>query len=302
MAAWARRGLMGLGVFFAGLAALRNGRARQAGIMREAELRLLSGLREPAHRVFHAELLNGLPPPVSVYLARALPEGRPLLRVARYRQRGELRIEPGSARWMPFDAWQVSTPWAPGFLWHASVGLAGPVALQLSDAYMYGQGSGRLTLQSAFPLQERGACPEMNSGALQRYLAEAVWYPAGLLPLAGVRWEALDARRALATIEDRGTAVSLEFRFNEDGDIAVVYSPARWRSTREGFVSQPWEGRFGDWHTVAGMRIPLYAEVGWYEGDVWQCVWKGGIRDIAYELFPDAKQGKETDVCDQSER
>lgn len=293
MAAWARWSLTDAGMFFAGLvAALRNGRAQQARAIADAEQRLLAGLHEPQRRVFAREMLDGLPAPVATYLARALPEGKPVLRVARFRQHGELRTAPDSARWMPFDAWQLSTPWTPGFLWQARVGVAGPIALHVCDAYMLGEGSGRLSVQSAFPLQEQGPCPEMNSSALLRYLAEAAWYPAGLLPIAGVTWQAIDPRRAQATLEDRGTKVALEFRFNDDGDIAAVYSPSRWRSTREGFVSQPWEGRFADWHAVAGMRIPLRAEVGWYEGDVWQCVWKGGIRDIAYEVFPEAQSRK----------
>ncbi|GIZ51715.1 DUF6544 family protein [Noviherbaspirillum aridicola] len=294
MAAWANWRLAGAGLFFAGLAAaMRSGGAQQARMAKEAERRLLDGLRQPARTVFTPALLDGLPPPAARYLARALPAGRPLPRVARFRQHGRLRIAPDSPRWLPFEAWQVSTPWAPGFLWHARMALAGPLGLQISDAYMQGEGTGRLALQAAFQLQERGPCPEMNSAALQRYLAEAAWYPAGLLPEAGVRWQALDAHRALATLEDRGTVVALEFRFNDDGDIASVYAPARWRSTREGFVSQAWEGRFGNWQQVAGLRIPLQAEAGWYDDDAWHCVWQGGIRDIAYELFPGDQSRKE---------
>lgn len=293
MAAWARWSLSGAGVFIAGLAAaLRNGGARQAQAVGQAQARLLSGLPEPSATVFSPALLEGLPAPVARYLARALPHGQPMPRVARFRQRGELRTEPRSARWMPFDAWQTSTLWRPGFLWQARIALAGPLALQVTDAYVSGEGSGSLSLQSAVTLDEKGPGAEMNSAALQRYLAEAPWYPAALLPMAGVRWQAIDAQRAMATLTDHGTSVSLEFRFTDDGDIASVYSAARSRSTREGFVTQAWEGRFSGWQPVAGLRVPLHAEVGWYEGDAWQCVWKGGIRDIAYEMFPPIQSRK----------
>src|SRR5688572_7450692 len=52
----------------------------------------------------------------------------------------------------------------------------------MSDRCEYG--SGHVGLLSAFAVSAAAATPEMNSGSLHRYLAEAVWYPTALLVLS----------------------------------------------------------------------------------------------------------------------
>lgn len=49
----------------------------------------------------------------------------------------------------------------------------------------------------------------LSRGALQRYLAEAVWFPTALLPREGLKWTAVDDSTALATLTDSGITVSL---------------------------------------------------------------------------------------------
>jgi hypothetical protein len=71
---------------------------------------------------------------------------------------------------------------------------------------------------------------EMNSGSLHRYLAEAVWYPSALLPGPRQQWTPVDATRALATLTNDRTSVSLEFRFAESGD-------DEWRAVWKGMVT-----------------------------------------------------------------
>ncbi|WP_425532220.1 DUF6920 family protein [Aromatoleum anaerobium] len=48
-----------------------------------------------------------------------------------------------------------------------------------------GVGSGQAQLLSAVTVASDRDKPELNSGSLHRYLAEAVWYPTALLPSAG---------------------------------------------------------------------------------------------------------------------
>ena len=51
---------------------------------------------------------------------------------------------------------------------------------------------------------------------------------ARLLPSAALRWSAIDENTALATVTDNGVTVSLEFRFDDAGEVAGIYTPARW--------------------------------------------------------------------------
>ena len=145
---------------------------------------------------------------------------------------------------------------------------------------------GRVSLSSAFAVAEESGAPELNSGALHRYLAEAVWYPTALLPQSGVVWTPITDRSALATLTDRGTTVSLEFRFDESGEVTGIYSPGRFGRFDGGYKRVPWEGHFRRYEVRARMRVPTHAEVGWYETGAWQAVWKGDPVDVRYELGP----------------
>lgn len=59
-----------------------------------------------------------------------------------------------------------------------------------------GRGFGQVALFPAIPIASAGENPEMNSGALHRFLAEAVWYPSALFPSPALSWSPVDELRA----------------------------------------------------------------------------------------------------------
>lgn len=124
-----------------------------------------------------------------------------------------------------------------------------------------GSGSGHVSLVSAIPLASDSGSMELNSGALHRYLAESVWYPTALLPSKALHWSHTDGNRALATLSDAGQTVSLEFRFNEAGEVSGVYSPGRWQKVKGNFRQTPWEGRFRSYREVDGRWCLLLAKL-----------------------------------------
>ena len=119
--------------------------------------------------------------------------------------------------------------------------------------------------------------PELNSGALYRYLAEAVWHPTSLLPESGVKWEPIDETKAIAHLSNRGITISLEFRFNHIGEIIGIYTKDRYGKFGNKYIKYPWEGKFGNYQEVNGIRIPIYGEVGWHLPGGWWLFWKGKI-------------------------
>jgi hypothetical protein len=135
----------------------------------------------------------------------------------RLRQIGTLRTNVRRERWMAFEAEHIVAPRSTGFVWNARVAVAPLLHVRVGDALVAGRGSGQVSLLSAFTVAADAGTPEMNSGSLHRYLAEAVWYPTALLPSAKLRWSAVDNRRALATLTEDGVTVSLEFRFADTG-------------------------------------------------------------------------------------
>jgi hypothetical protein len=249
---------------------------RQASALAHQRRKLI----ELAAAVRHGEVteFDALPLPVSRYLRWCMDDWRPL-RLLRIRQRGTLRTDVHSERWMPFTAEQLIAPAASAFLWDAHVKMGPLLHVRVRDAFIEGRGSGHASLLSAFPMSSAAGTPEMNAGALHRFLAEAVWYPTALLPGPDLRWRPVDDHRAVAEITVRDVTVSLEFRFADSGEVTGIYTPARWGSFSEGFAQRGWEGHFREYRTLAGVRVPTEADVGWYDEGEWRCVWKGRITE-----------------------
>ena len=140
--------------------------------------------------------------------------------------------------------------------------------------------------------------PEMNSGSLHRYLAEAVWYPTALLPSVKLHWAGIDAKRALATLTDHGVSVSLEFRFADTGEVSGIYTPARWGKFSEGYRQVPWEGHFQDYRERDGILVPTAGEVGWCVDKEWEPVWKGRITAFRLRTQDDESTGNSRSTAD----
>lgn len=260
------------------------GRSREKARTAQLRDRLLRvALQSPSRRVRHGAL-GTLPDPVVRYFCYALADGQPIVRAARFRQRGTLRTGIESDRWLEFTAEHLIVPPAVAFVWDARVRLSAGIHLRVLDSYGDDGGRGRVSLLSALPLAAAAGEPELGAAALQRYLAEAVWCPTALLPEAGVVWSAVDDRSALATLRDRNHTVSVEFRFDEAGEITSVYSPSRYRLVHGQFHPTPWEGRFSHYEKRFGMSVPTYGEVGWHDrDDRLHLVWKGRIVDADYD-------------------
>ena len=213
----------------------------------------------PAATVTDDDLAD-LPDPVRRYLESVLGTDRRRVRTARLEQRGRLRVGEGPADWVPFEATQHVAVDPPGFLWDATVAFRPFLPARVVDAYEDGAGTLSARLLSTVPVAAAGPSPEVDEGELQRYLAEAVWYPTALVG-EGVSWEAIDDRSARATIEDRGNATSLEFRFDDRGLVESVHAEARYR--QEADDDAPWTGHFAEYEERNGLVVPTAAEVAW---------------------------------------
>jgi hypothetical protein len=229
-----------------------------------------------AHPPSSGDELDSLPEPVARYLRwSGATSQRPGL--VRLRQTGTLRLAVTSTRWMSFNAEHLASPGAPGFVWNARVAVAPLVHVRVRDAFVEGEGSGHVALLSAATVGTEAGTPEMNSGSLHRFLAEAVWYPSALLPGPMLRWSALDAGRALATLTVQGVSVVLEFRFAETGEVTGIFTPTRWGRFDGRHEQWPWEGHFRNYRQRDGLQVPFEGEVGWYDDGEWHVVWKGTI-------------------------
>lgn len=229
--------------------------------------------------------LNKLPQPVERYLKHVLTDGQSLISIVKTKQTGKLRTKTASRKWYGFTAKYVATPLAPGFVWGAKVNIFPKIWLRVLDAYISGTGTSKVDLLSVIPLAADSNAKELNSGALYRYLAEAVWYPTALLPGFGVEWAAIDNHSALATLTNSGITVSLEFRFNDANEVIGIYTASRYQRSNNEYYATAWEGHFSNYKEESGMRVPGYGEVGWYSAGEWQSVWQANITDIKFNFY-----------------
>ena len=196
MALWAKLTLLGIGAFVSGfaLALWRGSRSRQHALSQLSES-LVRAFSPLGAAQVNLNELRDLPEPVSRYFTRVLQQEQPIIQLVRFTQVGTLRTDIKGERWLKFEASQLVVPPVIGFLWDARVAIAPLLHVRVRDALIAGLGSGQVSFLSAFTVAAAGGRLEMNSGALHRYLAEAVWYPTALLPSANLRWSAIGRRQ-----------------------------------------------------------------------------------------------------------
>lgn len=218
------------------------------------------------------------------YLRIALTAGQPLVSKVRLTQSGCTNLSASGVRWKAFTAEQQVSTRRPGFLWSARIALFEGLGVQLHHGYVDGAGLLHAAVPGLFDMASLQGGDELARGELMRFLAEAPWYLTALLPGQGVRWAAVDGRQADATLADGAVSVTLRFRFGDAGLVDSVRSEARGRMVGRRMVMAPWEGRWKDWTSRDGMRVPLTGEAAWLPLDGRQIYWRGRLGKLRYRF------------------
>jgi hypothetical protein len=230
------------------------------------------------------DALDALPAPVQRYFRTVLQQGMPMVASVRMQHRGMFNMGGQAARWKPFQSDQLVVTRRPGFDWNARIAMMPGLPVHVHDAYAAGEGVLHAALLGLVPLADMRGDPGIAQGELMRFLAEAAWYPTALLPGQGVRWEAVDADQARATLADGPVSVTLQFRFNADGLIDTVRAEARGRTVGKRIVPTPWQGRFWNYQRRSGMLVPLEGEVSWLTAEGALPYWRGSITAVEYQV------------------
>jgi hypothetical protein len=268
-------------VFFA---AIGIGTFRWNDTSSQMVMKLLSATRQPETKTVSFKDLDKLPAPVARYFRMALKEGQQCIRSVRIVHSGDFLTSIENNGWSPFTSTQRFTADPPGFVWDAKISMAPMMDVRVRDAYLVGKGLMETRVFSTLPVMDQHDKPELNEGARQRYLAEAIWFPTALLPSDRVTWSPMDDTHARATLTDFGATVSLEFTFNDKGEITRIFTPGRYREVNGKYLFTPWEVRVWNYQDKGGMRIPVEGEVMWQLPGGSLPYWKGRVVEAEYDF------------------
>jgi hypothetical protein len=119
-------------------------------------------------------------------------------------------------------------------------------------------------LYSAFPFPlKRFTGKEADVSALVRYLTEAPWLPAALVPNEHISWKAIDSRTARATLNYNGYQVNADFTFNSEGEITEVTTRDRTWNRSGVSETHPWTARYRRYELHDGIKVPMEMETEW---------------------------------------
>lgn len=203
--------------------------------------------------------LAGLPEPVQRWLrtARVVGKERPI--TVRLKQAGLMRQKAGQA-WMPLEAEEYYTTDPPGFVWVATARAAPGLVISGRDRYEDGKGHMTFRLLSLIPVADAQG-PELDQGALLRYLNETMWFPAAALS-PYIAWEGIDANAARATMSYQGVSASATFYFNGQGDLTNMVAE-RYRTVDGQFTLDTWSTPISEYGECNDVRIPVEGEAVW---------------------------------------
>lgn len=233
---------------------------------------------------YHVDELIGLPAPVQKYFRAVLAEGQPIVSAVYVALSGVINMSDSGEEWRTFTSVQRIIAQRPGFDWEAKIQMMPGLTARVHDAYIAGEGILHATLFGLVSVADQRGTPQMAQGELMRFLAEAAWYPTSLLPSQGVQWKVIDDLSASATLKDGDTAVTLVFRFGEDGLIQTVHADARGRTVASEVIPTLWEGHWSSYERRDRMCIPTAGEVAWVLPAGPKHYWRGRITSLRYEF------------------
>lgn len=211
-------------------------------------------------------------PPAVVALALACGADGQGLGAVLLTQTGEMRTD-ASQPWRSFRARQSIALDQPAFEWRASTGPLGCIVV--TDALKQSGPQLSVTAFGVLPLARPAADAALTKGELQRYLAELPLAPDAILRNASLQWEVVDPTTLRVGATHAGVWAQVELKVGQDGLVASAFAPDRPRLEGAVSVERPWTGRFSDYRTQEGRRIPFSAHVAWTLDGQEVTYWRG---------------------------
>ncbi len=216
---------------------------------------------QPQPEVVSEKHVAQLPMPVQKWMNASGMIGRPEIRHAQLKQNFNLKLQPDQKEWYRGMARQEVWTQEPAFIWTLDLHMMSVIQVAGRDRFADGKGAMLIKMLSLFPMVNEQDNPRINQGALQRYLAEMLWYPS-LAFSEFVSWKSVNENSAIATMDYRGTSGECTFFFNSEGMPERV-SAMRYRGGDEDAVLTEWVVEVLELRKMDGLNIPAKCAVTW---------------------------------------
>lgn len=202
------------------------------------------------------------PPLVQRYLHAIGVVGQPKVRNYRLRFRGRIRAAP-DARWMPFDADQMSSTDPPARFFFMRARMFGiPVAA--FHRLAGGHATMQVKIAGVIPIVDARGEEMDRSEAVTLFNDMCLLAPATLID-PSIAWETIAADTVRARFSSGGRTIAATLHFGADGLLTTFRSDDRSRSSPDGrlFTRLPFSTPVSDYRRFGAIRLPAHGEARW---------------------------------------
>lgn len=210
-------------------------------------------------RIIEASNLEGLPEPVKRFMEYSQLIGTPFIHKVKIKQTGLFKMAPDKP-WAPFTAEQEYDISSASFIWKVNMKMAPLIRITGSDRLENGAGNMRIKLLGFIPLVNAKG-PEMDQGAMTRYLSETIWFPQAFLD-DHITWEAIDSLSAKAIFTISEKSVEGIFRFDEEGKV-IRFECQRYSAEGKEMVLRPWCTPVDEYGERSGLLLGIRGRAIW---------------------------------------
>ena len=193
----------------------------------------------------------------------------------------QMLLKPGQENWINGKARQYFTLEPPAFHWVVKLKMNPIISIVGRDRFEDGLGSMTIKLFSLLPIVNVHDLDNINQAALQRYLAEIIWFPSAALS-PHITWEVKGEHSARATLEFGGTKGSGIFHFDSEGNF-MKFEAMRYKEINDNEPT-PWVVNALKYQLINEVKIPVEAKVSWMlESGEWNWL-KIRVNSITYNI------------------
>lgn len=179
----------------------------------------------------------------------------------RIEQSLRMQLRPEQQGWYRASATQYTTAHPPAFYWQIHLQIKRLAFVLGTDSWSRGKAAMRILFFGLFPIVNVHHNHKLNQAAMQRYLAEIVWFPPLALSTA-IQWETIDALTAKATFTYANMQLCGNFYFSANGNFSR-FECLRYKDNHAQAQPLPWVVEALEHQQLEQVYIPTKLQLSW---------------------------------------